>query len=82
MGYSLSDDGLTNTSTGTSVLEPTCEKDVFDILKLVWKEPHDRDSFDAVQGTEIFDDSAADTHEITNVKAFVIEDAELHPFID
>jgi len=32
------------------VFQPTSERDVFDFLNLVWKEPHERDGFDAVEG--------------------------------
>lgn len=52
----LNDHGLFPANSSTSIprpsdrmmLEPTTEKDVFDFLGLEYKEPHERDCFDAV----------------------------------
>lgn len=50
--YNLNDHGLfkKDTSERVFIASPTSEKEVFDILGLVWKEPHERDCFDAVIG--------------------------------
>jgi DNA polymerase/3'-5' exonuclease PolX len=51
--YRLSDHGLEHKDTQTSVLEnPSTEKEVFDFLNLKWKEPCERDGFDAVEGKD------------------------------
>jgi DNA polymerase/3'-5' exonuclease PolX len=51
--YRLSDHGLEQKDTQMTVLEnPSSEKEVFDFLNLQWKEPCERDGFDAVEGKD------------------------------
>ena len=45
----LSDHGLFTTRGDCELENPDTEKDVFDILGLQWKEPHERNNFDDVQ---------------------------------
>lgn len=71
----LNDKGLFTRATKLRVdLNPSTEKDVFDYLGLGYKEPHERDCFDAVQtdGFEVDDDQA---------KAFLKEEHD-HKWID
>ena len=49
-GYTLEDHGLFVHGTNDWVMEATTEKEVFDFLDLLWREPHERDCFDAVTG--------------------------------
>lgn len=46
--YTLNDHGLFYGGTTDRVMEASSEIEVFDRLNLVYKEPHERDSFDAV----------------------------------
>ncbi len=46
--FTLNDHGLFHSGTKDRVMEATDEKEVFDKLELVYKEPHERDCFDAV----------------------------------
>jgi DNA polymerase lambda len=48
--YTLNDHGLFKKGTNERVLKATSERQVFDVLGLVWKESHERDCFDAVVG--------------------------------
>ena len=49
--YILSDHGLLDKNTNQPMLtNPKTEKDVFDLLRLKWKEPFERDGCDAVEG--------------------------------
>jgi DNA polymerase/3'-5' exonuclease PolX len=48
--WRLTHHGLYSIKTGESVFDASTEKEVFDKLDLVWKEPHERDCFDAVIG--------------------------------
>lgn len=47
--YTLNDHGLFSRGTVDRVLEASKEIEVFEKLKLKWKQPHERDSFDAVE---------------------------------
>jgi len=40
------------TTNDGEVFEPKTERDVFDMLGIRWKEPHERDGFDAVEGVD------------------------------
>ena len=46
--YTLNEHGLYNTGTNCRVLEADEESQIFDKLNLIYKEPHERDCFDAV----------------------------------
>ena len=46
--YTLNDHGLFYGGTTDRVMEASSEIEVFDKLNLIYKEPHERDSFDAV----------------------------------
>jgi DNA polymerase lambda len=46
--YSMNDHGLFLLNTKERVMESNSEKEVFDRLDMLWKEPHERDCFDAV----------------------------------
>ena len=48
-GFSLNDHGLFLRGTRDRVMEASKESDVFDKLQLVYKKPHERDCFDAVE---------------------------------
>lgn len=48
-GWQLNDSGLFNRGTTERILEATEERQVFDMLGLVYKHPHERDSFDALK---------------------------------
>ena len=48
-GFSLNDHGLFLRGTSDRVMETSKESDVFDKLQLVYKKPHERDCFDAVE---------------------------------
>lgn len=50
--WKLSDHGLFDIATGERILEATTEEEIFDHLKLVYKEPHERDSFDACESKD------------------------------
>jgi len=50
--YSLNDHGLYFAGTQDRVMEASTEKQVFEKLDLVYKEPHERDCFDAVVSKE------------------------------
>ncbi|KAL3920199.1 MAG: hypothetical protein SGARI_007007 [Bacillariaceae sp.] len=50
--WRLSDHGLFDIATGKRVREATTEREIFDHLKLVYKEPDERDSFDALESKE------------------------------
>jgi DNA polymerase/3'-5' exonuclease PolX len=50
--WRLSDHGLFDIATGKRVTEATTEREIFDHLKLVYKEPHERDSFDSLESKE------------------------------
>jgi DNA polymerase beta thumb len=51
--YKLSDHSLVDLATERQVLtNPNSEKDVFRILKMKWKEPEERDCFDAVESVD------------------------------
>lgn len=63
LNWHLDDHGLSLRDTATPVQEtlpsgetrpfvPSCERDVFDKLGIAWKEPHERDGFDAVEGVQ------------------------------
>lgn len=47
-GWTLSDHGLFERGTNRSIGDFATEQDIFKKLGLRWKEPHERDSFDAV----------------------------------
>ena len=52
-GWRLSDKGLFELGTNIMVMKYVdTEKEIFDKLKLVYKEPHERDCFDAVVGID------------------------------
>jgi DNA polymerase/3'-5' exonuclease PolX len=52
-GMQLNDHGLFSRDGKVSILDnPSTEKQVFDMLGLVYKEPHERDGFHAVVGTK------------------------------
>lgn len=48
-GWHLNDAGLFKRGTKQRILDATEEKQVFDMLDLVYKHPHERDSFDALE---------------------------------
>ncbi|CAJ1958452.1 unnamed protein product [Cylindrotheca closterium] len=48
-GWQLNDTGLFERGTKKRILDATKEQQVFDILELVYKHPHERDSFDALE---------------------------------
>lgn len=49
-GFMLSDHSLCDKDTKLPVLEnPSCERSVFEFLRLKWKEPSERDCFDAIE---------------------------------
>lgn len=50
--FTLNDHGLFYSGTKDRVMEASNEREVFDRLELVYKEPHERDCFDAVVGKE------------------------------
>jgi DNA polymerase/3'-5' exonuclease PolX len=61
--YRLSDHGLFDTVQNHPVVAsplargrpPSSEKDIFEVLHLQWKEPHERDCFDAVEPVDAHD---------------------------
>ena len=50
--YTLNDHGLFHCDSGDRIIEASSEKEVFEKLKMIWKEPSERDSFDAVEVLE------------------------------
>lgn len=78
--YTLSDHGILNISTGKQVLKnPRSEHDVFNLLGLKWKEPTERDCFDAVES--VSDGEAPQSpHELT--RAEVIRESSEHTWIN
>ena len=51
--WKLSDHGLYDRSDGkTRVREASTERDIFDHLKIVYREPHERDCWDALEPIE------------------------------
>lgn len=48
-GFQLNDHGLFERGTQDRVMEATEERQVFERLELVYKEPQERDSFDALE---------------------------------
>lgn len=50
--FTLNDHGLFHEGTVDRVMEANKEKEVFDKLGLIYKEPHERDSFDAVEAKD------------------------------
>ena len=64
--FTLNDHGLFYIGTQDRVMEASDEKEVFDKLDLVYKEPHERNCFDAVvskQGPIDFQLTQADLRE-------------------
>ena len=59
-GLLLNDKGLFTRESNKRVLEASEEKTVFDYLGVEWKEPHERDCFDAVVGDDDPDKVSAD----------------------
>ena len=47
-GFTLNEHGIVQVSTGRSVSGVKTEKDIFSLLKLVWREPKDRTGPEAV----------------------------------
>ena len=50
--WRMSDHGLFDIPSGERVREATTEKEIFDYLELIYKEPHERDGFDACEPKE------------------------------
>ena len=48
-GYQLNDHGLFHRESKKRIMEATQEQEVFEKLELVYKEPHERDCFDALE---------------------------------
>lgn len=48
-GWQLNDMGLFERGTKKRILDASEEQQVFDMLELVYKDPHERDSFDALE---------------------------------
>lgn len=49
MGFHLNDHGLFERETKARIMEATEERQVFERLELVYKAPHERDCFDALE---------------------------------
>ncbi|CAB9505908.1 directed DNA/RNA polymerase mu [Seminavis robusta] len=75
-GLKLSDHGLYNAKECVQerVLEASTERDIFDYLGLEYKEPHERDSHDAV----VFDDGLGETA----AKSKFLADVDAYDWID
>jgi hypothetical protein len=48
--YTLNDHGVFDRGSLVRVLDTTSEKEIFEFLDISWREPKERDSFDAVKG--------------------------------
>lgn len=77
--YTLNDHGLFKKNTHERVLEATSEKQVFEFLDLVWKEPHERDCFDAVKGKGT-GETAAQLEDLS--KSDLRRESQEHAWID
>jgi DNA polymerase/3'-5' exonuclease PolX len=74
-GYKLNDHGLFKRSDDTErVLEATTEKEIFDFLKVVYKEPTERDCWDALEpmegGPDFIDQLEMNQSEFTEDKEY------------
>ena len=60
--YTLNEHGLYNTGTNIRVFEADQESQIFEKLNLIYKEPHERDCYDAVipKGEQQMDFELAD----------------------
>lgn len=77
-GLKLSDHGLVN-AEGRRVMEATTEEEVFEYLKILWKEPEERDCFDALEPKDEF--LEAGEMEFSTKKEF-FEDSEKHIWVE
>lgn len=77
--YQLSEHGLFERGTHKLLLEPTCERDIFDALGLVYREPWERDCFDAVKGKK----EGEYALNLSPLSRFdLIKDMEQHSWVD
>mmetsp|Transcript_44795 Transcript_44795/g.108695 ORF Transcript_44795/g.108695 Transcript_44795/m.108695 type:complete len:511 (-) Transcript_44795:66-1598(-) len=69
----LSDHGLFDRATGTKrIMEASTEREVFDFLQVKWKEPNERDGFDAMEPK----DEKEDVVEFKSQKEFIKDSEE------
>eukprot|EP00934_Nitzschia_sp_Nitz4_P000280 Nitzschia sp. Nitz4//NODE_159_length_47236_cov_74.723851//38884//41271//NITZ4_additional_000015-RA//1//CDS//3329531764//280//frame0 len=69
-GYTLNDHGLFIEGTADRVMEASEEIQIFEKLGLVYKEPNERDCFDAVEGKQGFEVLEISPHQIKEDKKF------------